>query len=285
MLKVDGSLDHIPAKRAHVVSLHESINQPLVNIPGYGAAPTGAFILGTRNDRGVFTVFVYLYQPQTRAVLIYVSEPRSLTAEQLGMEEKEAVRFVESMGFMVDDVGFQRLSTEEQRGVIERVRLFRPLGSAARNGDGVAQLGGVVAGRPGSSANGARMPLSGVAMGAPDRGSPPPLDLELEEHPEKTPLAEAAPAFGRGLSLKPRSSPASSADLGHVTAERPASADPVRGRPEAAKPAEPSPERLARLGRLLGTFVLLLGLALGSTACATTQVRSREAEAELDLGR
>lgn len=126
MLKVDPTLNHIPARREHVIALYESINQPLVNIPNFGTAPTGAFVLGTRNDQGYFTVFVYLYQPETRAVVIYVSEPRTLTNDQYRAEENEGVRFVESMGFMIDNVHFPTLAPPEQETVMGRVPLFRP---------------------------------------------------------------------------------------------------------------------------------------------------------------
>lgn len=126
MLRVDPTLNHIPARREHVVSLYESINQPLVNIPNHGTASTGAFLLGTRNEHGYYTVFVYLHQPETRAVIIYVSEPRSLTAEQFRVEESEAVRFVESMGFMVDSLHFRQLASSEQDAIVARVPIFRP---------------------------------------------------------------------------------------------------------------------------------------------------------------
>ena len=126
MLKVDNTLNHIPAGRNHVIGLHESINQPLVNIPNFGTAPTAAFILGTRNDQGAYTVFVYLHQPETRAVVVYVSEPRLMAHETYRVEEAEAIRFVESMGFMVDNLHFPTLAPPEQDSVMERIPLFRP---------------------------------------------------------------------------------------------------------------------------------------------------------------
>ncbi len=126
MLKVDTNLNHIPAGREHVVALFESINQPLVNIPGHGTAPTYASILGTRNDLGALMVFVYLAQHETGAVVVYVSEPRDLSREQYRAEEQEAVRFVESMGFMVDNIHFPTLPPHEQDAVMERSSLFRP---------------------------------------------------------------------------------------------------------------------------------------------------------------
>ena len=126
MLVIDSNLDHIPAGREHVIALFESINHPLVNIPNVGTAPTGAFVLGTRNDHGHLTVFVYLYQEDTRAVVVYVSEPRALAADQYRAEEADAVRFVESMGFLVDNLHFANRSVSEQDAMMVRVPIFRP---------------------------------------------------------------------------------------------------------------------------------------------------------------
>lgn len=291
MLKVDGSLDHIPARRGHVVVLYESINQPQVNIPGYGVAPTGAFILGTQNDRGAFTVFVYLHQPQTSAVLIYVSEPRSLGAEQLRREELEAIQFLESMGFMVDDVQFAQLSPAQQEAVIERVPLFWPpargvvsgrrveghqlLGSAPGSERAAPALGPVVTGRPegpdpasrpsgdeaaaGPSSPGpvgGLGPMSSGPCGAsgPLLDIPPPLTLSG---------AQVTAPLGRGLAAA-------------TSGEHP--------RPTVELEAHRA-EALARIGRLLGTFGLLLAVAGSSARCASSpEVGERVQQLEVDLG-
>ena len=281
MLKVDGSLDHIPARRAHVVSLHESINQPLVNIPGYGAAPTGAFILSTRNDHGVFTVFVYLYQPQTQAVLIYVSEPRSLNADELRIEEVEAVRFVESMGFMVDNVHFSTLGVADQELVMERVPMFRPLRSPIVEGRPETRFGavggGVVTGRPetgprtgetGSSSAGLLSGLHASHQAVPTSGRP--LSDRVAERIdsfEKEP-SRSGPSLREGPS----------ASLGRGL--------PVPTTGETRKmTVGPAVESLARIGRLLGTFGVLIAL-LTNASCASTKPkeRSRAQEATIDLG-
>ena len=109
-----------------MIALFESINHPLVNIPNYGTAPTGAFVLGTRNDHGHFTVFVYLHQAETRALVVYVSDPRALAPDQYRVEEADAVRFVESLGFLVDNLQFTTRSPREQDAIMARVPIFRP---------------------------------------------------------------------------------------------------------------------------------------------------------------
>ncbi len=257
MLKVDPSLTHVPARRGHVVALHESINQPLVNIPGRGVAPTGAFVLGTKNDHGAFTVFVYLYQPESAAALLYVSDPRALSEEPFRREEAEAVRFVESMGFLLDDVHFTRLPPAEQDAVIERVPLFRP---PAYSEPRSSRSAGVVTGRPTADASGfSPLPASGA------------------------PLTLSAPAaLGPG---SPPLSPAPSSPPPTLAPEPPR-AVLGRGLGPAGPRARPSPDALARLGRLLGTFSVLVALGLGGAGCAGSRPAAERQliDAELDLG-
>lgn len=247
MLKVDPSLNHIPARREHVVALYESINQPLVNIPGHGTAPTYAFILGTRNDQGRLTVFVYLHQQKTGAVVVYVCEPRGLSREQYRAEEAEAVRFVESMGFLVDNVHFPTLPPHEQDAVVQRTPLFRPpaapsgagLTSGSPGFDGDALFGGL------GEAESEVFRRAGVSN--PPPGMPPDI---VPGSPESAPPGTPPP-------------------------------------PAVAPPAEPlAPEVKARIGRLLGLFSGLLALGL-SSACATTQdgpEDRRNIESHVDLG-
>ncbi|MCB9655885.1 MAG: tetratricopeptide repeat protein [Deltaproteobacteria bacterium] len=126
MLKVDYTINHIPVGPEYVASLYESISQPLMNFPETGAHPTGAYLLGIRHPNNVYTLFLYLFQPGTGAVVVYVSEPRALSREQFQVEEHEALGFVESMGFLLNSMDFGRMSPADRLAVIERVPLFHP---------------------------------------------------------------------------------------------------------------------------------------------------------------
>lgn len=255
MLKVDASLNHIPAGREHVVALYESINQPLVNIPGHGTAPTFAYILGTRNKQGHLTVFVYLYQQQTGAVVVYVCEPRSLSREQYRAEEAEAVRFVESMGFLVDNVHFPTLPPHEQDAVMQRAPLFRPPASGPRSSPAAVPRSG-----PTSTPRGHEAPAS----------SPRDSDALFGGLGEE----ESAVFRRAGLSGPPR--PAG------------VPADVVPGSPETPPPREVeslSSEAKARLGRLFGMFALLVGVTLpGCRTGREANEEPRSVDSHIDLG-
>ena len=243
MLKVDASLNHIPAGREHVIALFESINQPLVNIPSYGTAPTGAFVLGTRNEYGYYTVFVYLHQPETRAVVVYVSEPRNLTAELYRAEEQEAIRFVESMGFMIDNIHFPTLAVSEQEAVMARIPMFRP----------------------------------------PD----PTMNLYemVDDSQTSFPRIKSQPGMGMDAMFG-----GLSREDGDVFRRAGLQPQPMQGLGHPVQPRMPaSPEGLARLGKLLGTFALL-GCVASQVSCQSGGAKSvsiedrRKIESHIDLG-
>lgn len=314
MLKVDPTLDHVPARREHVIALFESINQPLVNIPKFGTASTGAFVLGTRNDQGAFTAFVYLYQPETRAVVVYVSEPRTLTLEAYRREEQEAIRFVESMGFMVDNVHFPTLAPPEQDSVMGRIPMFRPPalpeppafepGPSGSDPFGTDQLDAIFGTLSDSDANAFRSagpaPVMGERSGLPRPkpmpSTPPPFTLQKGGAPLPDTLSSGGPP---SMSLA-SNGPPSMTDPSSAFAKYPGSSpsNPPLPSPLSTPPlASATPERsrtvpgpdtaaLERLGRLLGLFVALLVCLVASTACKSggTTATPEAVSSQVDIG-
>lgn len=266
MLKVDGNLTHLTLPREAIIGLYESINQPLVNIPNFGTAPTGAYVLCARGGQSLYSVFVYLHQPETRAVIIYVSEPRYLTLEQYRMEENEAIRFVESMGFMIDNLHFPTLPPDEQSLVMSRIPIFRPqqrtvdLYDVAEeipeaeivtsSGELDALFGGL------SSADSELFRRAGLDA----RRSAPAETLLPREQP-RPPKSESRPEH-------------------KLEQRRP---EPKETKPE-PKP-EPSPELLERVGRLLGAFSVLFLVSTGCRAGGAEDIKGERAvESHVDLG-
>jgi Flp pilus assembly protein TadD len=307
MLIVDPTLNHIPARREHVVSLYESINQPLVNIPNHGTAPTGAFLLGTRNEHGFYTVFVYLHQPETRAVIIYVSEPRNLNAEQFRLEETEAVRFVESMGFMVDSVHFRQLGPVEQDAVIARVPIFRPpvatldlyevheeVGQQAADPifGGMGAVGDEIFRRAGLGMP--QGPMPGQGMQGHGTG---PIGQNVRFSGPGSGSLPGMPNFGpptpsqRGMNFS--MPPQMPQPMQPMPSLPPQPAQPVQPAP-LAQPAQPqaSPaqnaEALERLGRLLAAFSFLFALSFAAApACKSggaSETLTTTEQNQIDMG-
>lgn len=252
MLKVDVNLTHLSSAPDDVITLLESINLPLVSIPNVGTAPTQAYVIGLRNGNGTFTVVVCLRQADNDVNLIYVSEPRELTVEQFRFEEAEGRRFVESMGFLMNDLAVRSLIPETRAKLVQRIAVF------ARSGASTLDLVEVA-----DDAAPAPVPIS---MDLPDAifGAVP---RQQEESLRRMQLVQGSPIGG----ISPEEAitgdhpsfvsarPSAAGRQGY--SQGPTSTNPSMRplTPPQEPPAEPplSAEALARLGRFLSTFVLL----------------------------
>ncbi len=124
MYGIDHRLRGLPAGRDQVVSVFQSINQPHLAVPGKQAGPAQAFIVGLRGSAGL-AVFVYLYLAETQDCAVYVPEKRNLTAEEYPAEEQDAQAFVESMGFMMDNLNFRALPLADQDALLKTLPVFQ----------------------------------------------------------------------------------------------------------------------------------------------------------------
>jgi hypothetical protein len=128
------SLTWIPATREQVVAVVESINQPQVSIPGKPSQQVFGHLVGIRNANASFSIYVALHLPKSGENVVYVHGRRQLTVEEYRDVEIEGLQFLESMGFMLDNLNFRNLSPEVQDRTLKRIPLFsqpRPPGEAA----------------------------------------------------------------------------------------------------------------------------------------------------------
>lgn len=123
MYSIDERLRGLPAVRDQVVQLHQSLNTPHLAIPSRKAGPAKAFVLGLRGPTG-FAVFVYLYMPETGESAVYVPSNGTVSAEQFPSEESDALGFVESMGFIMDNLNFRGRSVDEQETLVRTLPVF-----------------------------------------------------------------------------------------------------------------------------------------------------------------
>ncbi|MDQ3263376.1 MAG: social motility and stimulation tgl protein [Myxococcota bacterium] len=124
MFSIDQRLRGVPATRDQVVALHQSLNSPHLAIPGKQAGPAQGFIVGVRAAGG-FAIFVYLYLADLGDCAVYVSDQRNLSPDQFKEEESEALGFVESMGFMMDNTNYRGLAQDRQDELIRTLPVFQ----------------------------------------------------------------------------------------------------------------------------------------------------------------
>ena len=123
MYSIDERLRGLPAVKDQVVQLYQSLNAPHLAIPGRKAGPAMAFVLGLRGPSG-FAVFVYLYMQESGESAVYVPSNGTVPAEQFQGEESEALGFVESMGFIMDNLNFRGRPPDEQETIIRTMPVF-----------------------------------------------------------------------------------------------------------------------------------------------------------------
>ena len=122
--KPEPSITWISAGREQVVAVVESINQPQVSVPGKPSQQVFGHLCGIRNANGSFSIYVALHLPTTGENVVYVHDRRQLTVEEYRDVEVEGLHFLESMGFMLDNLNFRNLSPEVQEATLKRIPLF-----------------------------------------------------------------------------------------------------------------------------------------------------------------
>ncbi len=139
MYTPDPSITWLPATRDQVVAVVESINQPQVSIPGKAPQAVSGHLCGLRNQNGSFSIYVVLHLPRSGENVVYLPDQRQLTTvDEYRAIELEGLQFLESMGFMLDNLNFRNLAPAAQDEVLRRVPLFSPSRVAAQSPVGAA---------------------------------------------------------------------------------------------------------------------------------------------------
>lgn len=125
----------LPGNRDALVLLYQSLNSPQVGIPGKQAGPAQAFVLAYRGPNGS-AMFIFLNLPDSGESAVYISDKRNMSPEELAQEENEALGFVESMGFMMDNLNFANLSPDQKDDIIATLPPF--VGAAPKAAAGSA---------------------------------------------------------------------------------------------------------------------------------------------------
>ncbi|HWV37464.1 MAG TPA: hypothetical protein VN033_03195 [Vulgatibacter sp.] len=125
MFFLDPSLTRLDATRESVASIAESVNHPHVGVPGREAQPTSGFVVGLRNEDGTYAIYVYLWLTRTRESVIYGMNDRRLHADEYAAAQNEAFQFCESMGFIMEGLGYRNLAPEVQEELLAKLPPFQ----------------------------------------------------------------------------------------------------------------------------------------------------------------
>lgn len=124
MFQPDPAIRFIQATREQVVALVESINQPQISIPGKASQAVHGYLCGLRNPNGTFSILVSLFLPKTGENVVYLHDRRQVSLEEYRQVEIEGLQFLESMGFMLDNLNFRNQAPAQQEATLKRVPVF-----------------------------------------------------------------------------------------------------------------------------------------------------------------
>ena len=126
MFRPEETIPYVPVTREQVVAIVESINQPQVGIPGKAPQQVLGWLVGIRNANGTFSIFVGLHLTKSGENVIYLHDNRHVAVEGYRELEVEGLHFLESMGFMLDNLNFRNLAPAAQDDTMKRIPLFHP---------------------------------------------------------------------------------------------------------------------------------------------------------------
>ena len=124
MFNLDDTVRALDATREQLAALFQSINAPHVAIPGKRAGPAQAFIACLRSTQG-FTVSIFLWLSESQDCAVYLTDRVAQTPEDYRTLQTDALAFVESMGFMMDNLNYRALPPERQTEVLGSLPVYR----------------------------------------------------------------------------------------------------------------------------------------------------------------
>ncbi len=112
-------------KAENVIAVIESINTPNISIAELGTEPAKAYLVGCLTPAGGAAIFCYLLLLDTNRPVIYISNPPEVTLEEYPQLESESIHFVESMGFLLDNLNFRARPPAAQQVLVDTLPFFR----------------------------------------------------------------------------------------------------------------------------------------------------------------
>jgi len=106
------------------VTVYESMNTIQVHSTGKEPEAAKAYLIGFRNGRGTFSMIAYLHFQQSKRREIYAPEGADFELDAYSANEDEGVQFLESMGFMMNNLNYRMLTPDQQAEIQKELPFF-----------------------------------------------------------------------------------------------------------------------------------------------------------------
>jgi len=109
-----------------VLTLIQSINQPMVAAADYPAEATQAFVVTVQASDQSIESFIYLHLTKTNQCVMYRYGDAPMMVDLMEDAETEALEFVESMGFIMDNLRYTKVDAGERAQIERDTPIFYP---------------------------------------------------------------------------------------------------------------------------------------------------------------
>ena len=114
------ALESLAVSPGDILLLLISLNRPMVALEDYSTDEADATICTVRRESDMVSTVVHLLLQQGRVALFYRFESDPYPVDLRSPVEEEALDFVESLGFIMDDTRFAAMGPDERKALLER---------------------------------------------------------------------------------------------------------------------------------------------------------------------
>jgi len=125
MFEPDTKRHFIDVKPDQVITLLNSTIRPHIAMAGKPSEPTDAYAC-TFKQGNLYETLVFFHLTKTHEGVLYKWNEGPQSRDKAKNVEREALKFLEAMGFQMDSLHFRKKSPEEQKQLVETLSCFRP---------------------------------------------------------------------------------------------------------------------------------------------------------------
>ena len=122
MFNLDLSIIKVDATKDNIIEIYRSVNDSQVQIPGYDSQNSSSFVVSL-TDKGSIKIFVFIFLKRSLKGIVYSNDEVIKKNNYVDMRN-EAIFFLESMGFMLENMDFRKLAGEEKTRILNSLPPF-----------------------------------------------------------------------------------------------------------------------------------------------------------------
>ena len=122
MFDLNPSIKKIDVTKNNIIEIYRSVNDSQVQIPGYESQNSSSFVVSFTKS-GEIKIFVFIFLKRDLQGIIYSTDEKIKKNNYVDMRN-EAIFFLESMGFMLENMDYRKLPDEEKNKIINSLPPF-----------------------------------------------------------------------------------------------------------------------------------------------------------------